>query len=145
MGAAWADTLPQLNTSRSAVSPRAEEPVVLSAGKRLAPMLPVPVPVLRRDGGLEVSGEEATLLAGMSATAIDRRLAPGRATMTRRGRSHTKPSSLLSEVAVKQVGELRRRLILAESFATWVAARGPRETRPPDPAVVAEMTFRSRR
>jgi transposase InsO family protein len=65
------------------------------AGKRLAPMLPVLVPVLRRDGELDLSDAEAALLVGMSAATIDRRLAGERAKMTVRGRSHTKPGSLL--------------------------------------------------
>ena len=72
------------------------------AGKRLAPMLPVLVPLLRRDGELDLSDAEAALLVGMSAATIDRRLAPVRATMTVRGRSHTKPGSLLkSQIPVR--------------------------------------------
>lgn len=65
------------------------------AGKRLAPMLPVLVPILRRDGELDLTDGEAALLCRMSAATIDRRLAGERARMTLRGRSHTKPGSLL--------------------------------------------------
>ena len=65
------------------------------AGKRLAPMLPVPVPLLRRDGELDLTDAEARLLVAMSAATIDRRLAGERAKMVPRGRSHTKPGSLL--------------------------------------------------
>jgi transposase InsO family protein len=65
------------------------------AGKRLAPMLPVLVPVLRRHGELDLTDDEAALLCRMSAATIDRRLAGERAKMTLRGRSHTKPGSLL--------------------------------------------------
>ena len=45
------------------------------AGKRLAPMLAVLVPVLRRDGELDLTDGEAALLVAMSAATIDRRLA----------------------------------------------------------------------
>jgi len=65
------------------------------AGKRLAPMLEVLVPVLRRDGELDLTDTEAALLVAMSAATIDRRLAGERAKMMARGRSHTKPGSLL--------------------------------------------------
>jgi hypothetical protein len=49
------------------------------AGKRLAPMLRVIVPLLRRDGDIVMSDEEAVLLVQMSAATIDRRLGPARA------------------------------------------------------------------
>ena len=65
------------------------------AGKRLAPMLEVLVPILRRDGELDLTDAEAALLVAMSAATIDRRLAGERAKMMVRGRSHTKPGSLL--------------------------------------------------
>ena len=72
------------------------------AGKRLAPMLAVLVPVLRRDGELDLSDDEARLLCRMSAATIDRRLAGERAKMMPRGRSHTKPGSLLkSQIPVR--------------------------------------------
>lgn len=72
------------------------------AGKRLAPMLPVLVPLLRRDGELDLSDAEAELLMRMSAATIDRRLAGERAKMMPRGRSHTKPGSLLkSQIPVR--------------------------------------------
>jgi len=72
------------------------------AGKRLAPMLPVLVPILRRDGELDLTDEEAALLMRMSAATIDRRLAGERARMMPRGRSHTKPGSLLkSQIPIR--------------------------------------------
>ena len=72
------------------------------AGKRLAPMLPVLVPILRRDGGLDLTDAEAALLVEMSAATIDRRLAGGRAKMMPRDRSHTKPGSLLkSQIPIR--------------------------------------------
>ena len=66
-------------------------------GKRLAPVLPDLVARLRRFEELEVSDETAALLVAMSAATIDRRLAPDRAGMVLRGRSHTKPGSLLKD------------------------------------------------
>jgi len=65
------------------------------AGKRLAPMLPVLVPILRRDGELDLTDDEAALLCRMSASTIDRRLAAHRAKRMPRGLCHTKPGSLL--------------------------------------------------
>jgi hypothetical protein len=58
-------------------------------------MLAVLVPILRRDGELDLTDSEAALLVAMSAATIDRRLAGERAKMVSRGRSHTKPGSLL--------------------------------------------------
>ena len=72
------------------------------AGKRLAPMRPVLVPLLRRDGELDVTDAEAALLIRMSAATMDRRLAGERATLVPRGRSHTKPGSLLkSQIPIR--------------------------------------------
>src|SRR5680860_942921 len=45
------------------------------AGKRLAPMLAMLVPMLRRDGELALNDTEAALLISMSPATIDRRLA----------------------------------------------------------------------
>jgi hypothetical protein len=66
-------------------------------GKRLAPVLPDLVERLRRFGELQVSQQTAALLVVMSPATIDRRLAPARAAMMLRGRSHTKPGSLLKD------------------------------------------------
>ena len=72
------------------------------AGKRLAPMLGTLVPILRRDGELDLSDAEAALLVKMSAATIDRRLAHERAKVMPRGRTHTKPGSLLkSQIPVR--------------------------------------------
>jgi len=76
------------------------------AGKLLAPMLPVLVPLLRRDGELELTDAQAELLVRMSAATIDRKLAPERARMLPRGRSHTKPGSLLkSQIPIRTWAE----------------------------------------
>jgi hypothetical protein len=72
------------------------------AGKRLAPMLPTLVPILRRDGEIALTDAEAEQLMTMSAATIDRRLAADRAKLMPRGRSHTKPGSLLkSQIPVR--------------------------------------------
>lgn len=76
------------------------------AGKLLAPMLPTLVPMLRRDGDLDLTDEQAALLVRMSAATIDRKLAGERAKMTVRGRSHTKPGSLLkSQIPIRTWAE----------------------------------------
>src|ERR1019366_2346798 len=66
-------------------------------GKRLAPVMDELVTTLRRFGELDVSDEVAGALTEMSAATMDRRLAPDRAAMRLRGRSHTKPGSLLKD------------------------------------------------
>lgn len=66
------------------------------SGKRLAPALPQLVASLGRHGELDISEDTAALLVGMSAATIDRRLAPDRqALQLKKGRSLTKPGSLL--------------------------------------------------
>ena len=72
------------------------------AGKRLAPMLAVVVPMLRRDNELTLTDAEAALLVRISAATIDRRLAPERAKLISRGRSHIKPGTLLkSQIPIR--------------------------------------------
>jgi len=72
------------------------------AGKRLAPMLTELVAVLRRFGELVIDEGTAALLVSMSAATIDRRLAGERAKHRPRGRSTTKPGSLLkSQIPVR--------------------------------------------
>jgi hypothetical protein len=74
----------------------------MPAGKRLAPMLGELVSILRKFGELEIDDDTAALLAGMSAATIDRRLAPERKKNELKGRSHTKPGSLLkSQIPVR--------------------------------------------
>jgi len=71
-------------------------------GKRLAAVLATLVPTLRRFGELEISDEVAALLVAMSPATIDRRLAADRAAMTLKGRSLTKPGSLLkSQIPIR--------------------------------------------
>lgn len=72
------------------------------SGKRLAPMLAIWVPLLRRDGEIDINDTDAALLTQMSAATIDRCLAPERAKLGLRGRSHTKPGSLLkSQIPIR--------------------------------------------
>jgi hypothetical protein len=64
-------------------------------GKRLAPVMGELVPTLRRFAELEVDDQTALALTSMSAATMDRRLAQDRAAMALKGRSRTKPGSLL--------------------------------------------------
>jgi len=76
------------------------------AGKRLAPMLAMLVPMLRRDGELALNDTEAALLISMSPATIDRRLANAKAVAGFTGRSHTKPGSLLkSQIPIRTWSE----------------------------------------
>src|SRR5450759_4039109 len=68
-----------------------------ASGKRMAPFLGDLVPVLRAFGELRIVDETATAVCKMSAATIDRRLAPDRAELAVRVRSHTKPGSLLKD------------------------------------------------
>ena len=76
------------------------------AGKRLSPMLVVLVAMLRRDGDLDLSDADATLLVAMSAATIDRRLKGERLRLGLKGRSHTKPGTLLkSQIPIRTWAE----------------------------------------
>lgn len=77
------------------------------AGKRLAPFMAEIVAALERCGELELTPEVRTKLLSISAATIDRALAPERARLRVRGRSGTKPGSLL------------RRQIPIRTFAEW--------------------------
>ena len=60
------------------------------------------VPLLRRDDEFDLTEVEAAQLVRMSAATIDRRLAPERAKRLSRGRSHTKPGTLLkSQIPIR--------------------------------------------
>jgi hypothetical protein len=78
----------------------------MPAGKRLAPMLSELVAVLRHFGELVIDDDVAALLVSMSAATIDRRLASERRKHQLRGRSTTKPGSLLkSQIPVRTWAE----------------------------------------
>ena len=65
-------------------------------------MLEVLVTLLKNDGDLNVSDSDAALLATMSAATIDRHLKNERARLGLKGRSHTKPGTLLkSQIPIR--------------------------------------------
>ncbi len=66
-------------------------------GRLLAAALPDLVPRLRRLGELDVDEETAALLLKIAPATIDRRLEADRAKLDPRGRSHTKPGTLLKD------------------------------------------------
>lgn len=80
-------------------------------GKRLQPFMAEMVAVLERHGELAISPETRSLLLQMSAATIDRRLQAARARQPRRGRTTTKPGSLLKDA------------IPVRTFAGWDEAR----------------------
>jgi transposase InsO family protein len=104
---------PRIVTPRRPRSPKYGPKVVVAltfcravlgmpAGKRLAPTLGELVAVLRRFGELIIDDDTAALLVGMSAATIDRRLAGERKRHELKGRSRTKPGSLLkSQIPVR--------------------------------------------
>lgn len=76
------------------------------AGKRLAPMLSVLVPLLQAEGELALDETDAALLIQMSPATIDRRLTGARMLAELRGVSHTKPGSLLkSQIPIRTWSE----------------------------------------
>src|SRR6058998_3156267 len=81
------------------------------AGKRLAPFMAEAIEALERHGELEVSPAVRDKLLRISAATIDRALAPDRAKLRMKGRSGTKPGSIL------------RRQIPIRTFAEWDDAR----------------------
>jgi len=80
-------------------------------GKRLHPFLPELVEVLERHGELRLAPEVQNKLLQMSRATIDRRLQRARSTRPLRGRTTTKPGSLLKSA------------IPIRTFADWDDAR----------------------
>lgn len=75
-------------------------------GKRLAPVMGLLVDSLRRHGELDINDQVAARLVAMSAATIDRRLTPDRAQLVLKGRSLTKPGTLLkSQIPMKTWAE----------------------------------------
>ncbi len=69
-------------------------------------MLVLLVPMLRRDGEIDLTDDEADLLMTMSAATIDRRLQGAKVLGAFAGRSHTKPGSLLkSQIPIRTWSE----------------------------------------
>ena len=81
------------------------------AGKRLAPFMQEAIEALERHGEIDLLPEVRTKLLSVSAATIDRMLAPERAKLRMKGRSGTKPGSIL------------RRQIPIRTFAEWDDAR----------------------
>jgi hypothetical protein len=72
------------------------------AGKRMAPFMGEMVARLRACGELDLTEEAAAKLSTMSAATIDRRLAGERKRLQLRGRSGTKPGTLLkSQIPIR--------------------------------------------
>ena len=76
-------------------------------GKRLRPFVPEMVAVLERHGELTINRQTKALLLQISAATIDRRLKAARSKLPQRGRTTTKPGSLLKGV------------IPVRTFADW--------------------------
>lgn len=81
------------------------------SGKRLAPFLPEIVQAMERARELQIDGELRAKLLSMSPATIDRVLAPERRRLEPRGRSGTRPGSIL------------RSQIPIRTFAEWDEAR----------------------
>ncbi len=77
------------------------------SGKRLAPFLPEVVPILERYGELRLASDSIRdKLLSISASTIDRALAADRKTLQIKGRSGTKPGSLLkNQIRVRTFAE----------------------------------------
>lgn len=75
-------------------------------GKRLAPFLPEVVEAMERHGELRCSSEVRAKLLRISAATIDRHLAPERWRVALKGRSGTKPGSILkAQIAIRTFAE----------------------------------------
>jgi hypothetical protein len=76
------------------------------SGKRLAPFLPEVIPALEHHGELHLAPEVRRKLLQVSAATIDRLLAPERRRLALKGRSRTKPGSLLrSQIPIRTFSE----------------------------------------
>lgn len=75
-------------------------------GKRLAPFMAEVLEVMTRCGELELTDRQREQLTAMSAATIDRRLGPERARLQVKGRSGTKPGTLLKgRIPIKTFSE----------------------------------------
>lgn len=76
------------------------------SGKRLAPFLPEIVPILERHGEISVDDDVRAKLMTISASTIDRALKADRQKFALKGRSGTKPGSLLkSQIPIRTFSE----------------------------------------
>ena len=77
-----------------------------ACGKRLAPFLPELVTVMSRCGEIQVADSEESLLTSISAATIDRMLTQERVSMSGKGRTLTKPGTLVkSKIPVRTFAE----------------------------------------
>jgi hypothetical protein len=75
-------------------------------GKRLAPFMPLLIASLRLHGEIDLTSKEESLLLSISPATIDRILTPARKAIGIKGRSTTKPGTLLKhQIAVKTFAE----------------------------------------
>ena len=88
-------------------------------GKRLKPFLPEMVTSLKRHKEIKLSKEEETLLLTASPTTIDRLLAPARKEFKLKGRSTTKPGTLLKHQIPVRTFPTVGMLVLASLRWTW--------------------------
>jgi hypothetical protein len=74
----------------------------LLCGKRLEPFVPELLDSLKRHNEIDLTDEEEALLLSISSATIDRLLAPARKDMILKGRSTTKPGTLLKhKIAIR--------------------------------------------
>src|SRR5664279_4379774 len=85
------------NHARKSLAAALKPKIVRPARKARTPMMGELVPTLRRFEELKISDDTERALIVMSAATMDRRLAPDRAKLALKGRSHTKPGSLLKD------------------------------------------------
>ena len=97
----------------------------MPAGKRLAPILAELVPTCcAASASWTSTTTPRRCWCGMSAATIDRRLAPERSKHQLKGRSHTKPGSLLkSQIPIRTWARLGRRGARGSWRSTWSATR----------------------
>lgn len=75
-------------------------------GKRLKPFMPLLIDSLKQHNEITLTRQEEVLLLGISPATIDRLLAPARKAIGIKGRSTTKPGTLLKhQIAVKTFAE----------------------------------------
>ena len=92
-------------------------------GKRLVAILPEVVPILERHGELKVDASTRERLIQISAATIDRLLAPERRKHQLKGRSGTKPGTLLKHQIRSSVSPTGKRTVPVLWKWTWWAMR----------------------
>ena len=105
-------------------------------GKRLVAILPEVVPILERHGELKVDASRRERLIQISAATIDRLLASERRKHQLKGRSGTKPGTLLNhQIPIKRFADWQKDrpgfvevdlVVLADDYLTVPAKQLPR-------------------